>query len=154
MRTLGAVHTSAAASTPALLARLLQLYLEGCSYRAVRRILERACGSSLGLMSIWQSFMATGKGPHVPPPRPPAQYLGLDEMHLKVRGQPRWLLSVSRPGCQWGQTLGGLGFANDRTQDAWETALVALGISRHNPPFAVISDGDVAIEGAIAQALP
>ena len=41
----------------------------------------------------------------------------------------------------------------DRTQEAWETALAGLGISRYNPPFAVISDGDQAIEGAVAQGL-
>ena len=44
--------------------------------------------------------------------------------------------------------------SSDRTRGAWETALVELGISRYNPPFAVLSDGDQAIEAAVATTLP
>ena len=44
--------------------------------------------------------------------------------------------------------------SNDRSQEAWQQALVGLGISRYNPPFAVLSDGDQAIEAAVSMTLP
>ena len=134
--------------------QVLQLYLEGCSYRGTRRLLERSCHSSIGLMTIWRSFMATGSGHHAPPERPPARYLGLDEVYHRVNGEPRWFLSVRAQDAAGGKHWVGSVLSSDRSQDAWQTALVGLGISRYNPPFAVISDGDQAIEAAVAMTLP
>lgn len=133
---------------------LAQLYLEGCSYRASRRLLERKTRSSVGLMTIWRSFQATGKADHAPAERPPAHYLGLDEVYHKVKGEKRWFLSVRAQDRNGQKHWVGSVLSSDRTQEAWETALVELGISRYNPPFAVISDGDQAIEGAVATTLP
>jgi putative transposase len=130
------------------------LYLEGCSYRASRRLLERRARSSMGLMSLWRSFQATGKAPHRPAPRPPAQYLCLDEVYHKVKGQPRWLLGVRAQDAAGNKHWVGSMLSSDRSREAWELALSELGISRYNPPFAVISDGDAAIEGAVATTLP
>lgn len=134
--------------------RIAQLYLEGCSYRATRRLLERSCRSSIGLMSIWRSFQRTGQRAHAPAKRPPARYLALDEVHVKVKGEKRWLLSVRAQDAAGGKHWVGSVLSPDRSEDAWEKTLVALGISRFNPPFAVISDGDQAIESAVALALP
>ena len=133
---------------------LAELYLEGCSYRASRRLIERRTRSSTGLMTLWRSFQGTGKAPHAAAERPPAHYLGLDEVYHKVKGERRWFLSVRVQDRAGGKHWVGSVLSSDRTQDAWETALVELGISRYNPPFAVISDGDQAIEGAVAMALP
>ena len=129
---------------------LATLYLEGCSYRASRRLLERKARTSTGLMSLWRSFQATGKADHAPPGRAPAHYLGLDEVYHKVRGEKRWFLSVRAQDRHEGKHWVGSVLSSDRSQEAWETALVELGISRYNPPFAVLSDGDQAIEAAVA----
>jgi len=133
---------------------IAQLYLEGCSYRASRRLLERRTRSTLGLMTVWRSIQRTAKGPHAPAKRPPAKYLALDEVYHKVNGKPRWFLSVRVQDETGGKHWVGSVLSPDRTQKAWTDALVELGISRYNPPFAVISDGDQAIEGAVAMALP
>lgn len=133
---------------------IAQLYLEGCSYRATRRLLERRTRSSLGLMTVWRSFQRTGKEPHAPPKRPPAKYLALDEVYHKVKGEPRWFLSIRAQDEAGGQHWVGSVLSSERTQQAWIDALVELEISRYNPPFAIISDGDQAIEAAVAMALP
>lgn len=133
---------------------LLLLYLEGSSYRAARRLLERRCGSKLGLMTLWRSLQATAKAPHAPAPRPPGRYLALDEVYHKVRGEKRWFLAVRAQDAAGGKHWVGSVLSSDRSQEAWEAALVGLGISRYNPPFAVISDGDQAIESAVAMTLP
>ena len=134
--------------------RIAQLYLEGCSYRATRRLLERSCRSSIGLMSIWRSFQQTGRRAHAPAARPPARYLALDEVYHRVKGEKRWFLCVRAQDAAGNKHWVGSALSKDRTQDSWDDALVRLGISRYNPPFAVISDGDDAIEGAVALALP
>ena len=134
--------------------QVAQLYLEGCSYRATRRLVERSCRSSVGLMSIWRSFIGTGEAKHAPADRPQAHYLGLDEVHHKVKGKKRWFLSIRAQDASGGKHWVGSVLSSDRTQEAWETALVELGISRYNPPFAVLSDGDQAIEGAVGTTLP
>ena len=134
--------------------QLVLLYLEGCSYRASKRLLERKTRSSVGLMTLWRSFMAVGSGTHAPAARAPAQYLALDEVHHKVKGEPRWFLAVRAQDASGGKHWVGSVLSADRSQAAWEEALVGLGISRYNPPFAVLSDGDAAIEGAVAMTLP
>jgi len=134
--------------------QITSLYLEGCSYRAVRRLIERTCRSSLGLMTVWRSFQETGRAHHEVPPRSPARYLGLDEVHTKVKGVRRWFLCARAQDKDGHKHWVGSVLVNDRSQDAWNTALVELGISRYNPPFAIISDGDQAIEAAVASALP
>lgn len=134
--------------------RIAQLYLEGCSYRATRRLLERSCRSSVGLMSTWRAFQRVGQRRHAAAPRPPARYLALDEVYQKVNGKQRWFLSVRAQDEAGNKHWVGSVLSSDRSREAWDTALVALGISRYNPPFAVICDGDQAIEGAVALALP
>lgn len=134
--------------------QVLMLYLEGGSYRSTKRLLERRCGSSMGLMSVWRSLQETAKAPHAAVARPPARYLALDEVYQKVRGEKRWFLSVRALDAGGGKHWVGSVLSSDRSQEAWETALVSLGISRYNPPFAVISDGDQAIESAVAMTLP
>jgi transposase-like protein len=134
--------------------QLALLYLEGCSYRASRRLLERKTRSATGLMTLWRSFIATGSAAHAPAGRPPASYLALDEVHHRVRGEQRWFLSVRAQDAAGGKHWVGSVLSNDRSQEAWQQALVGLGISRYNPPFAVLSDGDQAIEAAVSMTLP
>ncbi|MCZ2111630.1 MAG: transposase [Dehalococcoidia bacterium] len=134
--------------------QLLGLYLEGCSYRAVKRLLERRSKSSIGLMSLWRSFQSAGRAQHTPPQHAPSHYLALDEVYHRVRGQPRWFLSVRGQDAEGNKHWVGSVLSSDRSTEAWETALSGLGISRYNPPFTVISDGDQAIESAVALALP
>lgn len=129
-------------------------YLEGCSYRAVKRLVERRCRSTLGLMSLWRAFVAAGSATHAPAPRPPAHYLGIDEVFQKVKGERRWFLSVRAQDAKGGKHWVGSALASDRTQEAWERTLDELGISRYHPPFAVLSDGDQAIEAAVVRTLP
>ena len=133
---------------------LALLYLEGCSYRASRRLIERKTRTKTGLMTLWRSFMATGAASHAPAAREPARYLALDEVYHKVHGEPRWFLSARAQDANGGKHWIGSVLSNDRTQEAWEQALVGLGISRYHPPFVVLSDGDAAIEGAVAMTLP
>lgn len=130
------------------------LYLEGCSYRATRRLVERKTRTATGLMTLWRSFLGTGAAPHAPAARAPAHYLALDEVHHRVRGEQRWFLSVRAQDAGGGQHWVGSVLSNDRSREAWEQALVGLGVSRYNPPFAVLSDGDQAIEGAVSMTLP
>lgn len=134
--------------------QLAVLYLEGCSYRASKRVLERKARTATGLMTLWRSFMGTGKASHAPAARAPARYLALDEVYHKVKGHKRWFLSVRAQDDAGNKHWVGSVLSSDRSQEAWETTLVELGISRYNPPFAVISDGDQAIEGAVATTLP
>lgn len=129
-------------------------YLEGCSYRAVRRLLERDSGASIGLMTIWRRFQAVGKGPHAVPERPPARYLGFDEVYQKVKGEKRWLLCARAEDIKGGKHWVGFAVSEERTEEAWSSALSELGISRYRPTFTVITDGDAAIESAVATTLP
>lgn len=73
--------------------QLLLLYLEGCSYRAAKRLLERKCKSSIGLMSPWRSFQASGSR-HAPQKHAPSHYLALDEVYHRIGSEHRWLLSA------------------------------------------------------------
>lgn len=134
--------------------QLLLLYLEGCSYRAVKRLLERRSKSGVGLMSLWRSFQGVGSTPRPAVERGPSRYLGLDEVHHRVRGETRWFLSVRGQDESGGKHWVGSVLSSDRSRESWEAALVGLGISRYNPPFAVLSDGDQAIESAVAMTLP
>lgn len=56
---------------------LAVLYLEGSSYRAVKRLVERSCRTGVGLMSLWRSFQATGSSRHAPAARAPSRYLAV-----------------------------------------------------------------------------
>lgn len=134
--------------------RIATLYLEGCSYRAVKRLVERECGSTIGLMSAWRRFQAVGSRPRQLPTHPPSRYLFLDEIYHKIHGQGRWFL-CARASDREGK-LHWVGFveSGERSQSAWEAALDELGVSRYNPPFAVVSDGDRAIEEAARKCLP
>ena len=134
--------------------RIACLYLEGCSYRATKRLLERDTQSSIGLMSTWRRFQAVGKARHNVPTRPASQYLLLDEVYHKVRGEGRWFLCVRGRDAQGGLHWVGFVISKDRSQTAWERVFDELGISRYNPPFAVVSDGDRAIEEAVKKCLP
>ena len=134
--------------------RVATTYLEGCSYRATKRLLERDASTSIGLMTLWRRFQAVGAAEHRLPERLPAQYLGLDELHMKVKGQKRWVLAVRAQDAEGGKHWVGSVIAENRLQITWEAALDELGVSRYRPAFGVISDGDDAIEGAIATTLP
>lgn len=134
--------------------RLTVLYLEGMSYRGARRFLERTAKTSLGLMSLWRALQRVAQAPHAAPPRAQAQYLGVDEVYQRIRGQPRWFLTARAQTADGAKHYVGSVLSQDRSIEAWEVALTGLGISRYNPPFAVLSDGDRAIEEAVLRALP
>lgn len=105
-------------------------------------------------MTLWRSFQTSGAARHAPPGRPPGRYLALDEVHHRVRGASRWFLSIRAQDDTGARHWVGSVLSSERSRDAWETALVELGVSRYNPPFAIISDGDQAIEAAVAMTLP
>lgn len=134
--------------------RLTELYLEGVSYRGVKRIVGRAAGADLGLMTLWRRFQAVAEGEHAVPQRPPASVVGLDEVHQRLKGTAHWVLAARardrKGGVHW---VGGV-LSPTREQTAWEEGLDALGLSQRRPPYTVISDGDAAIEGAVGQCLP
>lgn len=134
--------------------QLLVLYLEGASYRGVKRQLEREAKTSVGLMSLWRALQRVAEGPHAAAERPPAVVMGLDEVHHRVKGKERWFLSARAQDAQGGKHWVGSVLSSDRSQNAWETGLNELGLSRYNPPFSLMSDGDQAIEGAVRQCLP
>jgi transposase-like protein len=134
--------------------RLAVLYLEGASYRASRRLLERWTKTNLGLMSLWRSFQAVGRQEHRPPPRAPARYLGVDEVYHKIRGEKHWLLVVRAQAADGRKHYVGAALSRDRSREAWEHAFDELGLSRYNPPFAVLTDGDRAIEEAVLRCFP
>lgn len=133
---------------------LTQLYLEGASYRGVKRLLERKARTSMGLMTLWRTFQAVGKGRHDVPARGQAEYLGLDEVYHRIKGKPHWFLTVRAQTKDGKKHYVGSVLSRDRSQKAWEEALEGLGISRYNPPFAVLTDGDAAIEEAVKKTLP
>lgn len=129
---------------------LVRAYLSGHSYRTV----ANQVAGQLGLMTAWRTLQRAATGPHKPPPTPTLRSVGLDEMHVRVRGRPRWYLTAR------GRTEDGKGYylgsvlSEDRTQAAWETALDGLGLRTIASDAHLISDGDAAIEGAVAQCLP
>lgn len=133
---------------------LVVLYLEGIGYRAAQRVLERAARSKLGLMSLWRAVQRVAEGRHAPASRPPSVYLGLDEVYHRLRGRPAWFLIARGQAHDGSKHYLGAALSSDRSREAWEYALDELGVSRYNPPFAVISDGDRAIEEAVQRCLP
>lgn len=134
--------------------RLTALYLEGASYRASRRLLERWTKTNIGLMSLWRSLQDVARQEHRPPPRPQALYLGVDEVYHKIRGQTYWFLVVRAQTADGKKHYVGAVLSRDRSRQAWEQAFDELGLSRYNPPFAVLSDGDRAIEEAVLRCFP
>lgn len=130
---------------------LVRAYLAGHSYRTVA---SQVAGSQLGLMTAWRTLQRAAHGPHRPPPTPALQAVGLDELHLRVRGRPAWNL-VAR-----GRTVEGKAYylgavlSEDRSQAAWELALDGLGLGDLPPEVPLIADGDAAIEAAVAHCLP
>lgn len=62
--------------------QLAILYLEGSSYRAVKRLLERSCRTGVGLMSLWRSFQATGVA-------------GMDSRPGRPRATSPWTKSIT-----------------------------------------------------------
>jgi len=120
--------------------RVAEAYLEGCSYRATRRLLEREAATNIGLMSTWRLFQAVGRGEHAVPERPQARYLALDEVYQKVRGEGRWFLCARAVDARGGLHWVGFAQSSERSQEAWEAALDELGLSRL-PPALRCHDG-------------
>lgn len=130
---------------------LVKAYLAGHSYRTVA---SQVVAGQLGLMTAWRTLQRAAEGPHRPPPTPRLQAVGLDELHLRVRGEAAWNL-VAR-----GRTVEGKAYylgavlSEDRSQAAWELALDGLGLGDLPAEVALIADGDAAIEAAVARCLP
>lgn len=134
--------------------RLVLLYLEGMSYRAARRVLEWGARTRLGLMTLWRTLQRVAEGPHAPPPRLPSAYLGVDEVYHRLRGTPAWFLVVRGQAADGSKHYLGAALSSERSREAWEYVFDELGVSRYHPPFAVLSDGDRAIEEAVLRCLP
>lgn len=130
---------------------LIKAYLAGHSYRTVA---GQVVVGQMGLMTAWRTLQRAAEAPHKPPPTPRLRVVGLDELHIRVRGRPAWNL-VAR-----GQTLDGKAYylgavlSEDRSQAAWELALDGLGLRTILAEVPLIADGDAAIEAAVAQCLP
>jgi transposase-like protein len=134
--------------------RLTELYLEGVGYRGVQRIVQRAANVDVGLMTLWRALQAVAEGAHAAPPRPAASIVGLDEVHHRLRGTGHWLLAARARDRKGAVHWVGAVLSEKREQSAWEDGLDALGLSQRQPRYTLISDGDAAIEGAVAQCLP
>lgn len=130
---------------------LVKAYLAGHSYRTVA---GQVVAGQLGLMTVWRTLQRAAEGPHRLPPTPPLQVVGLDELHVRVRGAPAWNL-VARGRTRDGKAyyLGAV-LSADRSQAAWELALDGLGLRHLAADVPLIADGDAAIEAAVAQCLP
>ena len=131
---------------------LTQAYLLGHSYRVVA---ERTVhGARLGLMTAWRSLQRVAEGPHRPPPTPALVAVGLDEVHTRVHGRTAWyLVARGRTADGKGHYLGAI-LAEDRSQAAWELGLDRLGLQQLPASLPLITDGDAALEAALAQCLP
>lgn len=133
---------------------LTQLYVEGLSYRACRRYLEGEGQTSLGLMSLWRALQRVAQGEHAVVSRPPLNTVGLDELHNRVQAQSQWLLSARGLDQEGRPHWLGAVLSADKSQEAWEKGLDALGLSGDRPPFTLMADGDAAIEAAVQRCLP
>jgi transposase-like protein len=129
---------------------LVRAYLSGHSYRTV----ASQVAGQLGLMTAWRTVQRAATGPHKPPATPRLSSVGLDEMHVRVHGQPRWYLTA-RGWTEDGKAyyLGAV-LSEDRSQQAWEIAIDSLGLRSLAAGARLIADGDSAIEGAVRQCLP
>lgn len=129
---------------------LVRAYLDGHSYRTVAR---RVAGQ-LGLMTAWRTLQRVAEGPHRPPPRPELAAVGLDELHTRIRGKPAWFLAARGATHDGGGHYLGAVLSEDKSQKAWELAIDGLDVGRLLTSVPLISDGDAALEGAVAQCLP
>jgi transposase-like protein len=129
---------------------LVKAYLSGHSYRTV----ASQVAGQLGLMTAWRTVQRAATGPHKPPPTPKLCSVGLDEMHVRVRGRASWYLAA-RGRTEEGKAyyLGAV-LSEDRSQQAWEVTIDGLGLRTIAPDAHLIADGDSAIEGAVGQCLP
>lgn len=80
--------------------------------------------------------------------------VGLDEVHQCLKGTAHWVLAARARDRQGGVHWVAGVLAESREQAAWEAGLDALGLSQRRPRYALISDGNAAIEGAVGQCLP
>lgn len=128
---------------------LVRAYLNGHSYRTI----ALQVAGSLGLMTAWRAVQRVAEGQHRPPPTPKLEALGLDELHVRIRGKAAWFLTARGKIPTGGHYLGAV-LAEDRSQKAWELALDALRVGQLPPEPPVIADGDQAIEAAVGQCLP
>lgn len=133
---------------------LTQLYVEGLSYRACRRYLEGESQASLGLMSLWRALQRVAEGKQAVASRSPLKTVGLDELHNRVQGQSQWLLSARGLDQEGRPHWLGAVLSPDKSQEAWEKGLDALGLSGERPAFTLLADGDAAIEAAVERCLP
>ena len=70
-------------------------------------------------MTLWRAFQDAGKAPKASPERSPARYLGLDEVHHKVKGKRRWVLFVCDQDEHGGKHWVGSVLSSGRSQDAF-----------------------------------
>jgi transposase-like protein len=129
---------------------LVRAYLGGHSYRTV----ASQVAGQIGLMTAWRAVQRAAEGAHKPPPTPKLKAVGVDEMHVRVRGQAAWYLTA-RGATEDGKSyyLGAV-LSEDRSQAAWELALDGLGLRGLAKEIPLIADGDAAIESAVAHCLP
>ena len=133
-------------------AALTEAYLLGHSYRSVAA--HVVTDTTRSPMTAWRALQRVGGGPHRPPPVPSLAVVGLDEVHLRIRGQPAWLL-VARGTTTTGQHVYlGAVLSPDRTEAAWVQALDGLGLAEVPAAVPLMADGDSAIEQAVATCLP
>jgi len=129
---------------------LVKAYLSGHSYRTV----ASQVAGQIGLMTAWRTLQRAAEGPHKPPPTPKLCAIGLDEMHIRVRGRAHWYLAArAKTETGKGYYLGSV-LSEDRSQQAWEVALDGLGVRSLAADIPLMADGDMAIEGAVGQCLP
>lgn len=128
---------------------VVKRYMLGQSYRSV----AGGVAQGIGLMTAWRCLQRVAEGPHALPATPELIAVGLDEVHNRVRGEAKWLLTA-RGLCRsgGGYYLGSV-LSPDRSREAWETALDGLGV-RSWPDVTIMADGDHAIESAVGQCLP
>jgi transposase-like protein len=129
---------------------LVKAYLGGHSYRSV----AGQIAGHLSLMTVWRTVQRAADGPHKPPATPKLKAVGVDEMHVRVKGEAAWYLVARGALEQGGGYYLGAVLSEDRSQAAWQQALEGLGVQGLAKEVPLIADGDAAIEAAVALCLP
>lgn len=126
----------------------------GASYRQVKALVERQVNTDVGLMSLWRRFQKQARQAQNPATEGLVKTIYLDEVYLRVGGQPWWgLLAL-------GETEEGQRYylqadlAEERSLEAWQGFLDGLDPYGGGRGITVVHDGDQAIAGAVGVVLP
>ena len=134
--------------------QVTEAYLSGASYRQVKGLVERAMPSDVGLMTLYRRFQRQAEAARRPNLHGALSAVYLDEVYLRVAGKPRWGLLALGETAKGSRCYLGATMASERSQGAWQGLLEGLNLPDGGRGLRVVHDGDQAIAGAVAMALP